>query len=177
MIAGFITGLVTANAAEWYIHKYILHEQGKKKDSFWRFHWADHHKHVYFNEFIDPDYEKTILEFWNPHSKEALSIIASAIVISPLLPVFPGFTTGLWTSMGWYYFVHKRSHEDPKWAYQYLPWHYDHHMARDQDKNRCVTFPLWDYVMGTRAPYIGTETEAKDIKRREKRSSKLTNKH
>ncbi len=36
-------------------------------------------------------------------------------------------------------------------------------MGPDQDKNWCVTFPLWDYVMGTRVPYIGTEKEQKDI--------------
>ncbi|MBK8353487.1 MAG: hypothetical protein IPL21_18055 [Saprospirales bacterium] len=28
---GFIAGLITANASEWYIHKYWLHERGKIK--------------------------------------------------------------------------------------------------------------------------------------------------
>jgi sterol desaturase/sphingolipid hydroxylase (fatty acid hydroxylase superfamily) len=43
-------------------------------------------------------------------------------------------------------------------------------MGRDQDKNWCVTFPLWDYVMGTRVPYKGTETERKDIERRQRKA-------
>ena len=43
-------------------------------------------------------------------------------------------------------------------------------MGRDQDQNWCVTFPLWDYVMGTRVPYIGTETEQKDILRKSKKN-------
>ena len=38
-------------------------------------------------------------------------------------------------------------------------------MGPDQDMNWCVTFPLWDYVMGTRVPYKGTEKEQKDIER------------
>ena len=42
-------------------------------------------------------------------------------------------------------------------------------MGPDQDKNWCVTFPLWDYVMGTREHYIGTEKEKKDIERRERK--------
>ena len=32
MIFGFVSGLVAANAGEWYIHKYLLHEDAKQKD-------------------------------------------------------------------------------------------------------------------------------------------------
>ena len=170
MLRGFVTGLIAANAAEWYIHKYWLHEKAKQKDSFWRFHWAIHHKTVTQNEFYDPDYQKTILEVWNPHSKEAASLLGGALAVAPLFPLFPGFTLGVWTSVANYYRVHRKSHENPEWGYKNLPWHYDHHMGRDQDKNWCVTFPLWDYVMGTRVPYKGTETERKDIERRQRKA-------
>lgn len=81
-----------------------------------------------------------------------------------------GFTAAMWLSQYNYYRVHKRSHLDPEWGYKYLPWHYDHHMAPDQDKNWCVTFPLWDYVMGTRLVYKGTEREKIDIARRQRRA-------
>ncbi|MCO5233004.1 MAG: sterol desaturase family protein [Chitinophagales bacterium] len=172
MILGFVTGLVTANAAEWYIHKHLLHEDAQRKESFFRFHYAIHHKTVYENEFQDEDYQKTILEMWNPHSQEAFSLAVSAIAVSPLLPVLPGFTLGIWASIANYYRVHRKSHEDPEWGYKYLPWHYDHHMARDQEKNWCVTFPLWDYVMGTRVPYKGTNLEKKDIDRKNRKSQK-----
>jgi len=40
MIGGFIAGLITANAFEWNIHKYLLHQHARKKDSFLRFHLA-----------------------------------------------------------------------------------------------------------------------------------------
>jgi sterol desaturase/sphingolipid hydroxylase (fatty acid hydroxylase superfamily) len=172
MITGFVSGLVAANAGEWYIHKYLLHKDARRKDSFWRFHWAIHHKTVYESEFNDPDYQKTIFEIWNPHSKEVFSLVAGAAIVSPLFPVAPWFTMGVWTSIANYYRVHRRSHEDPEWGYKYLPWHYDHHMGRDQDKNWCVTFPLWDYVMGTRVPYKGTELERKDIERKVKKAAR-----
>jgi sterol desaturase/sphingolipid hydroxylase (fatty acid hydroxylase superfamily) len=170
MIAGFISGLVAANAGEWYIHKYLLHKDARRKDSFFRFHWAIHHKTVYESEFNDPDYQKSAFEMWNPHSREAFSLVLGAAGVAPLLPIAPGFTLGVWTSIANYYRVHRRSHEDPEWGYKYMPWHYDHHMGRDQDKNWCVTFPLWDYVMGTRVHYQGTELEKKDIERKRKKA-------
>jgi len=100
---------------------------------------------------------------WNAQSKEAISLAGAALVVSPLLPIAPGFTLGMYTSLVNYYFVHKKSHMNPEWGYKYLPWHYDHHMGPDQDQNWCVTFPLWDYIMGTRVHYAGTEREQKDI--------------
>lgn len=172
MIGGFISGLIAGNAAEWYFHKYLLHEDARQKDSFWRFHWAVHHKTVSQSEFNDPDYQKTIFEMWNPHSKEAFSLAAGAVAVAPLFPVAPGFTMGLWYTMGNYYRVHRKAHENPEWARKYLPWHYDHHMGRDQEQNWCVTFPFWDYVMGTRVPYIDTETEKKDIERKMRKAQK-----
>src|SRR5690606_15024611 len=115
---------------------------------------------------------KTIFEMWNPHSKEAFSLAAGAVAVAPLFPVAPGFTMGLWYTMGNYYRVHRKAHENPEWARKYLPWHYDHHMGRDQEQNWCVTFPFWDYVMGTRVPYIDTETEKKDIERKMRKAQK-----
>ena len=95
---GFVTGLVTANAFEWYFHKYVLHEQGKKKDNFWRFHWAEHHKTVLKEGYRDSDYEKNILESWNPQSKEVASLAVAAVAVAPLFPIAPGFVSALWLS-------------------------------------------------------------------------------
>lgn len=173
MIRGFVSGLIFANAAEWHIHKYLLHGQGKKKDSFWRFHWAVHHKTVLEQNYLDPDYAANPLTEWNPQSKEVATLVAGGLLMAPLFPLAPWFTMGVWASQVNYYFVHKKSHLDPEWGYKYIPWHYDHHMAPDQDKNWCVTFPLWDYVMGTRVKYIGTEREKKDIERRIRKAQRV----
>lgn len=171
MLLGFITGLVAANAGEWHIHKKLLHQHARKKESFWRFHWAEHHKTVYKSEFFDHDYQRGLFDSWNAQSKEAAALAGAALLVSPTALISPGFTLGVWTSIANYYRVHKKSHLDPEWGYKYLPWHYDHHMGPDQDKNWCVTFPLWDYVKGTRVPYKGTERERQDIERRQRKAA------
>ncbi len=38
-----------------------------------------------------------------------------------------------------------------------MPWHYDHHMGKDQNSNWCVTHPLFDMVLGTRKEYLGVQ--------------------
>lgn len=165
----FISGLFYANALEWVAHKYLLHEEGKKKDSFWRFHWGEHHKIARLNNFKDESYERSILE-WNPQSKELAALTVGGILHLPLITISPGFVAGVFFSGSYYYYVHKRAHLKPDWGRENLPWHYDHHMGPDQDMNFCVTFPLFDYVMGTRQKYLGTERELED---RNRRQSKL----
>ena len=59
-----------------------------------------------------------------------------------------------------------------EWARENLTWHYDHHMGPDQDCNWCVTWPWFDHIMGTREPYVGTEREARDRKRRADRAAR-----
>ena len=38
---GIPVGLAVANAAEWWIHKHILHGKGRDRNSFWSFHDQD----------------------------------------------------------------------------------------------------------------------------------------
>ena len=49
-----------------------------------------------------------------------------------------------------YYFAHRKSHLDVQWGKKWMPWHFDHHMGKNQDLNWCVVFPLWDHILGTR---------------------------
>lgn len=158
---GFPIGLLYANAGEWLIHKHLLHGRGKRRDSFWSFHFHEHHRASRTHDMIDADYHRPLLG-WHAQTKEAAALALAALAHAPLLPVAPGFTLGVWTSMALYYHRHKKAHLDPAWARQHLPWHTDHHLGPDQDQNWCVTFPWFDHVMGTRVPYVGTEREAAD---------------
>ena len=160
---GFALGLVSSNAMEWFVHKYVLHEMAKKKGSFWAFHWHEHHKHVRKSGGYDPMYEKPILR--TPSKvKEAIGVAAGALIATPLLPLSPGFVAAGWLSAGAYYFMHKKAHLDPAWGGKWVPWHVDHHLGPNQDANWCVTWPLFDWIMGTRDPYVGTEKEAQASK-------------
>ena len=146
---GIPLGLLTANGFEWVVHKYFLHGMGRKRDTFWSFHFHEHHRAVIKNDFIDPNYQRFPL---GPHAqgKEAWGLILSAVAVAPLAPIAPFFVGTLWYSAGNYYIKHRKAHEDPEWAKTHLPWHFDHHMGRNPSSNWCVTKPWFDYLLGTR---------------------------
>lgn len=168
---GIPLGLAYANAYEWVVHKYVLHGLGRKRKSVWSFHWLEHHRAVRLNEHRDPDYERSVFG-WHAQGKEAAALIAGCAAHLPLLPVAPFFTATVVYSAINYYRKHKRSHLDPEWARENLPWHYDHHMAPNQDANWCVTRPWFDHIMGTRIPYVGTPREKEDRERAARRRAR-----
>jgi len=168
---GFPIGMLYANAAEWYIHKNLLHGAGKKRESLWSFHFHEHHQASRKHDMVDTDYERSPFGL-HAQGKELIGVAALAAVHTPLFVVAPFFTSAVVFSAVNYYRRHKRSHQDPTWAREHLTWHYDHHMGPNQDSNWCVTYPWWDHVMGTRENYAFTDREAKDRKRQEARRSR-----
>ena len=152
---GIPLGWITANAVEWGFHKYVLHGLGKKKGSFWAFHWHEHHRNVRKYDHHDPEYDAPRWRFNGP-AREALALGLAATATLPLFPIAPFFTGTLVYCGARYWFVHRKSHVDPEWAKTHLPWHYDHHMGPDQDCNWCVTHPLFDHLMRTRRPFLDT---------------------
>lgn len=146
---GIPLGLVTANAVEWGMHKYVLHAAGRDRNSFWAFHFHEHHRVVRQHGFRDPNYQRAPLGA-HAQGKEAWSLIAAGVAVAPLFPVAPLYVATLWYSAANYYRLHRKAHENPDWAREHLPWHYDHHMGRNADANWCVTRPWFDYLLGTR---------------------------
>ena len=138
---GIPLGLLTANAIEWGVHKYVLHGLGKSKSSVWAFHWHEHHRACRKNAHRDEAYERSV---WGVHAqgKEALSVAAGVLLFVPLAPIAPFFTGAIVYSAINYHRVHKRAHLEPEWAKKNLPWHFDHHMGPDQNANWCVTKPV-----------------------------------
>ena len=164
---GIPLGLLAANATEWVVHKYVLHGVGRKKESVWSFHWHEHHRESRRHGMRDEHYERPVA---GRHSqgKEALALVAGSAALAPLAPIAPFFVGTMWYSAINYYVKHKRSHLDPQWAREHLPWHYDHHMGPNQEANWCVTRPWFDVLMGTREPYVGTNRETLDRVKRER---------
>jgi sterol desaturase/sphingolipid hydroxylase (fatty acid hydroxylase superfamily) len=161
-----LAGLVFGNLIEWIVHKYVLHGLGRDKSSFWSFHWHEHHSEVRKNDHVDRHYQRSLWG-WHAQSKEALALVAGGVGLIPVAFVAPWTFA---TLVGWgvlYHRVHKWSHLDPDWARRWLPWHYDHHMALDQNQNWGVVVPWWDWVLGTRKVYLGTPREAEDRARRQ----------
>lgn len=167
---GIPAGLLASNAFEWAMHKHVLHGRGRDRSSFWAFHWHQHHKKTRKNGHLDDDYRRPLVES-EGMLKEAVALSVGSAMLLPLAPVAPFFVGACWYSAANYYRTHKRAHVDPDWARRRLPWHYDHHMGPDQNANWCVTRPWFDYVMGTRKPYLGTARAVRDLARRAARET------
>lgn len=82
-----------------------------------------------------------------------MGLILLALAHSPALFVLPAFYLGLLYGGFRYYYVHKKSHLDLEWAKKHVPWHYDHHMGKNQDANWGVTTDWVDKIAGTRIEY------------------------
>lgn len=146
-----LLGIMYANFAEVFIHKYVLHEMGKQnKDSFFRFHWSEHHRTARRNHMVDSSY---LVSFWKDSArlKEVLGLVVLATIHLPLMFLFPVFVLTIWSYTVAYYFAHKHSHLGTEWGKKYLPWHYQHHMLKNQDKNWGVLLPIADWFLGTRS--------------------------
>ena len=160
-------GFVYCSALEWFVHKYLLHGLGKKKNSFWAFHWSGHHKESRKNNFKDPRWDSIPLH----KDKEFLGIVLLTILHIPAFWLSPAFyLTLVWRAFK-YYRVHKKSHESEEWAKQNVPWHWDHHMGprKAVEANWCVTSPFFDNLMGTRVKYyLTTEYFLNQLKRNNK---------
>jgi hypothetical protein len=160
-------GFVYSSALEWFVHKHLLHGLGKKKNSFWSFHWSGHHKASRKNNFKDPRWEKIPLH----KDKEFLGVVLITLLHIPTIWLSPLFYSVLaWRAIV-YYRTHKKSHEDEEWAKQNVPWHWDHHMGprKAVEANWCVTNPFFDNLMGTRVKYyLTTEYFLNQLKRNNK---------
>lgn len=159
---GIPLGIIYVNGVEWVVHKYVLHGLGRDKASSWSFHWHEHHKKARKQDMHDDQYtahsvvDAVRQRKLNAKTKEALGLIGGALAHLPLMPIAPFFTLTVWAGAANYYRVHRKSHLDPAWAEAHLPWHVDHHLGKNQDANWCVTWPLFDWIMGTREKFVGT---------------------
>lgn len=153
----FFLGLLYANAGEWMVHKYILHALGKKPLSIWAYHLHEHHAVCIHNSMLDPGYQKINFTTWNTQSKEIVVLAGFVLLHLPILLISPSFTFAVYGSLALYYYKHRKAHLDPDWAMQHLRWHYEHHLCGNINANWCVTWPWFDYLMGTRVKSINPE--------------------
>ena len=147
-------GYLYVKAVENLAHKYLLHDLGKDKNSFWSFHFHEHHKAAVKYGMLDRAY----FEPWwlNPsRAKEVGSLAAAVAVHLPLAKKYPYFVAGVGIGILEYYHKHKKSHTVPEWAFDNMQNHVKHHLL-DQNQYWGVTSGLVDRLMGT-APKISAE--------------------
>jgi len=158
-------GRFYAAAVEWTVHRYLFHGYGKKKGSPFSFHYHDHHRACRKFDMKDPSYTDGGLFTWNGHSREFWGIIAGMILHMPLILVAPGFLLGTYYGAIMYMLIHHRAHQDIEWCKTHARWHYDHHMAPNQDVNWGVTNEWFDKLMGTRQHWAGPKRKNKRVPR------------
>lgn len=146
----FLAGLLYANAGEWLMHKHVLHKLGKNPHGFWAYHLHEHHAVCTRNGMLDPGYKKLNLTTWNSQSKELFVLAGIILLHAPLFLLLPVFTGSVYGSLMLYYYKHRKAHLDPSWARRHLRWHYEHHLGGVCDANWCITWPWFDYLLGTR---------------------------
>ena len=140
---------------EWVLHKYVLHGLGKNKKSPWASHWHTHHRRSRQNDHYDEDYKKGFFDL--TVRSEILGLCTLSLIHLPLIFISPLFYITLVLCSIRYYKIHKKSHLDPEWCKKHLPWHYDHHMGKNQDANWGVTTDWIDRLVGTRIKYQDKE--------------------
>ena len=88
-IVAFLAAAIISNLVEWFTHKFILHGLGKKKGSFFHFHWQHHHISRK-NKFVDDDYK---LGFFKVSAvrREVLSLVVMLLFNINWLFVWPPF--------------------------------------------------------------------------------------
>ncbi len=135
---------VYSHIFEYVAHRYFLHNHKLFKFAF-KNHFATHHRVSRKNKMYDETYESLLSSRF-----EIVSLLATAALHMPIAFVFPWAYGTLVFSATMYYFLHRKSHTDVEWGKKWLPWHYAHHMGKDQHMNWGVRLPLVDYIMGTR---------------------------
>jgi len=144
----FVLALLVANAGEWAMHRYLLHELGKNPKSIWAYHLHEHHLIANQLDMLDPGYQK-LPKSLNSQAKEILVLVSILIFNIPFFWVANGYAWGMSIAVLCYYLLHRYAHINIAWAKKYLPWHYQHHVS-DSNANWCVSYPLFDYIMQTR---------------------------
>jgi hypothetical protein len=137
-MVGFVLGTIYASFLEWWVHKYLFHVRGKKKDSLFAYHLRDHHVVAKRNNFTD--IRVSLIE--------AGGLLFLAIIHLPIFYIAPMFYFATVTYAIAFFVLHNYAHRNPKWAKSHQSWHWKHHM-KNPNSNWNVVLPIADWIMKT----------------------------
>ena len=145
-------GWVYGHFFEYAVHRWALHGPGRRKGKLLSFHFTKHHKNARLNQFEDHDYDHPF-EWGNGANKELVSLALIACLHVPLVFYLPWFFGMTMFSLCSYYYHHRKSHKNPMWARIKIPWHWDHHMGKNQNLNFGIRSNFFDKLLGTHEDY------------------------
>ena len=135
----FLLGLIYASFVEWFVHKYLFHGLGKKKNSIFAYHIRQHHKTCCQNENRDEKISK----------RETFGVLFLLVLNAPVYFLSPMFFYAVSLYGIAFIVVHNIVHKNVALGKKLFPWHWDHHM-RFQNHNMNVVLPIADYILKTR---------------------------
>ena len=147
-IISIVLAYLYASFLEWWIHKHVLHGLGKKRGSWFDFHWHSHHKRCRKTGNEDNSYLKS-RPFHYSVKKELIGLSALLALHFPLFYISSPFYFTLVVCTGRYFYMHRKSHVNVAWGLKAMPWHWNHHMGKNQDANWGITTNLWDKILKT----------------------------
>ncbi len=144
VIISIVAGFLYANFLDWGIHVLLHKPRGKSR---FKFHWK-HHKIARKNQNEDPDYRTKLF-----HNETYLTLIGIAIHV-PFVFIWPSFACTVIAYATVYMILHRMTHTYVEFFKRWMPWHYEHHMGKNQNSNWCVVCPLMDHIMRTRVKWL-----------------------
>ena len=146
-----------SHVLEYCLHRWLLHN--RKRRQWFRNHFGDHHRIARKNMMVDSKSHIAIQIAGDPEIK---GLIVLGLMHAPIAILWPYAYGVLVFSCISYFVVHRRAHQDFRWGRENLPWHYDHHMGKDQNKNWGVRLPWVDWIAGTRVHWKCEQREEKE---------------
>ncbi len=154
MLLQIIVAWVYSHVLEYILHRYLLHDP--KRKTFFKEHFGSHHKLARKNLMIDEKYCGSLDIKNDPEIK---GLIVLFVLHFPVYFIsFYAYLMLLVCGLS-YYLQHRWAHQSHGFARKFAPWHYDHHMGKDQKCNWGVRLPFLDYLLCTRKKYKGTTNE------------------
>ena len=135
---GFILGIIYSSFLEWWVHKKLFHENGRKRHSYFAFHLREHHADAKKNNFYDDQFSL----------RESLGLLFLSIIHLPIFFISPVFYCATIVYAIAFIILHNLSHRKPELAKKYQPWHWKHHME-NPNQNWNVVLPIADWIMKT----------------------------
>ena len=137
-------GFLYANFLDWGVHILLHKPKGRSR---FKFHWKHHAKARRSNN-LDKDYSEKVF-----HNETWLTLFG-ILLHTPLLFCSPWFAATAILYAFAYMFLHRMTHTYVEFFKKWMPWHYEHHMGKNQNANWCVVCPLMDYIMRTRIKWL-----------------------
>jgi len=144
-----VLGWFYCHIGEYFIHKNILHSRRKIFKNSFKFHFKNHHKNSRKDDMKEKKYgNQSLYDLFFDVEIRMLFLIG--VIHFPIFLLFPYFYLAIVWSLFSYYFIHRITHTNVEFGKKYFPWHYDHHMGKNQHVNWGVRLPIFDYIMSTR---------------------------